>query len=83
MLAPRIVPPPVEWLDLFLRSSHRRQYPAKTTIIHEGLSRLTFASPDINDESRLQVSVSYDLFKKKSIRSKMGLNNFLIYMEHP
>ncbi len=36
MLAPRIVPPPVEWLDLFLRSSHRRQYPAKTTIIHHG-----------------------------------------------
>ena len=36
MLAPRIAPPPVEWLDLFLRSSHRRQYPAKTTIIHHG-----------------------------------------------
>ena len=34
MLAPRIAPPPVEWLDMFLRSSHRRQYPAKTTIIH-------------------------------------------------
>lgn len=36
MLAPRIAPPPVEWLDIFLRSSHRRQYPAKTTIIHAG-----------------------------------------------
>ena len=36
MLAPRIAPPPVEWLDSFLRSSHRRQYPAKTTIIHHG-----------------------------------------------
>lgn len=36
MLAPRIAPPPVEWLDMFLRSSHRRQYPAKTTIIHHG-----------------------------------------------
>ena len=36
MLAPRIAPPPVEWLDIFLRSSHRRQYPAKTTIIHHG-----------------------------------------------
>ena len=36
MLAPRIAPPPVAWLDQFLRSSHRRQYPAKTTIIHHG-----------------------------------------------
>lgn len=36
MLAPRIVPPPVEWLDMFLRSSHRRQYPAKATIIRHG-----------------------------------------------
>ncbi len=36
MLAPRIAPPPVEWLDMFLRSSHRRQFPAKTTIIHRG-----------------------------------------------
>lgn len=36
MLAPRITPPAVEWLDVFLRSSHRRQYPAKTTIIHSG-----------------------------------------------
>lgn len=36
MLAPRIAPPPVEWLDMFLRSSHRRQYPAKTTIVHDG-----------------------------------------------
>jgi len=36
MLAPRITPPTVEWLDIFLRSSHRRQYPAKTTIIHHG-----------------------------------------------
>jgi len=31
-----IAPPPVEWLDMFLRSSHRRQYPAKTTIVHNG-----------------------------------------------
>ncbi len=36
MLAPRIAPPPVEWLDIYLRSSHRRQYPAKTTILHHG-----------------------------------------------
>ena len=36
MLAPRIAPPPVEWLDLFLRSSHRRQYPKNTTIVHDG-----------------------------------------------
>ncbi len=36
MLAPRIAPPPVEWLDLFLRSSHRRQHSAKATIIHYG-----------------------------------------------
>jgi len=37
MLAPRnFAPPPVEWLDMFLRSSHRRQYPAKTTIVHNG-----------------------------------------------
>ena len=36
MLAPRFTTPPVEWLDLFLRSSHRRQYPAKTTIVHHG-----------------------------------------------
>jgi len=36
MLAPRIAPPPVEWLDLFLRGSHRRQYMAKTPIIHHG-----------------------------------------------
>lgn len=25
-----------EWLEVFLRNSHRRQYPAKTTIIHHG-----------------------------------------------
>ncbi len=36
MLAPRIIPPPVEWLDLFLRSSHRRQHSAKAPIIHYG-----------------------------------------------
>jgi len=36
MLAPRIAPPPVEWLDMFHRSSHRRQYKAKTPIIHHG-----------------------------------------------
>lgn len=26
----------MEWLETFLRHSHRRQYPAKTTIIHHG-----------------------------------------------
>jgi len=26
----------VEWLETFLRHSHRRQYPSKTTIIHHG-----------------------------------------------
>ncbi len=36
MLPPRTLPKQAEWLDTFLRSSHRRQYPGKTTIIHHG-----------------------------------------------
>ena len=36
MLPPRTTPPKSEWLETLLRHSHRRQYPAKTTIIHHG-----------------------------------------------
>ena len=36
MLAPRIAPQPVEWLEMFLRSSHRRQYKHKHHIIEHG-----------------------------------------------
>lgn len=36
MLPPRNIPKQAEWLETFLRNSHRRQYPSKTTIIHHG-----------------------------------------------
>ncbi len=36
MLPPRNAPQKAEWLETLLRHSHRRQYPAKTTIIHHG-----------------------------------------------
>ncbi len=36
MLPPRNTPQKAEWLETLLRHSHRRQYPAKTTIIHHG-----------------------------------------------
>ncbi len=36
MLPPRNAPAKAEWLETLLRHSHRRQYPAKTTIIHHG-----------------------------------------------
>jgi len=36
MLPPRNMPQKAEWLETLLRNSHRRQYPAKTTIIHHG-----------------------------------------------
>lgn len=36
MLPPRNLPQQAEWLESFLRHSHRRQYAAKTTIIHNG-----------------------------------------------
>lgn len=36
MLPPRHAPQKAEWLETLLRHSHRRQYPAKTTIIHHG-----------------------------------------------
>jgi CRP/FNR family cyclic AMP-dependent transcriptional regulator len=36
MLPPRNIPKQAEWLDTFLRHSHRRQYASKTTIIHHG-----------------------------------------------
>lgn len=36
MLPPRTMPKQAEWLETLLRHSHRRQYPAKTTIIHHG-----------------------------------------------
>jgi len=36
MLPPRNTPAKAEWLETLLRHSHRRQYPAKTTIIHHG-----------------------------------------------
>ncbi len=36
MLPARVVVQEVEWLETFLKNSHRRQYTAKTTIIHHG-----------------------------------------------
>lgn len=36
MMPQRNVAAQVEWLETFLRHSHRRQYPSKTTIIHHG-----------------------------------------------
>ena len=36
MLPPRNVAQEAEWLETFLKHSHRRQYAAKTTIIHHG-----------------------------------------------
>jgi len=36
MLPPRVVVQEAEWLETFLGHSHRRQYAAKTTIIHHG-----------------------------------------------
>lgn len=36
MLPPRVVVQEAEWLETFLEHSHRRQYAAKTTIIHHG-----------------------------------------------
>ncbi len=36
MLPPRNTPQKAEWIETLLRHSHRRQYPAKTTIIHHG-----------------------------------------------
>jgi len=36
MLPPRVVVQEEEWLEMFLKNSHRRQHTAKTTIIHHG-----------------------------------------------
>lgn len=36
MVSPKPPADPPEWLEVFLRNSHRRHYPARTTIIHGG-----------------------------------------------